>query len=74
MEILLQTLEKATSPDSKLVKEAEAVISSIESRPGYLIALLDAYGNGALSKKVRWMALICMKNAIEKCWRKGIKW
>ena len=74
MEVFVQEcLAKAVLQDQSAVKEAEASLKSIEHNSGYLECLLGVYENEAVVKAVRWMALICMKNTIEKYWRKGVK-
>ena len=68
--ILFDTLLKACSQNPSLVKEAEAKIQEIEIQPGYCINLLSVIVNYSIESNVRCMACVCLKNAIDKFWRK----
>lgn len=57
------------SERSLLQHEAEAQLKKWESEPGYHYALQDIYLNTELPMHVRWLAIICFKNGVEKHWR-----
>lgn len=57
------------SQRSLLQHEAEAQLKKWESEPGYHYALQDVYLNIELPMHVRWLAIICFKNGVEKYWR-----
>lgn len=54
---------------SSLQHEAEAQLKKWESEPGYHYALQNIYLNTELPMHVRWLAVICFKNGVEKHWR-----
>ncbi|ODV68491.1 ARM repeat-containing protein [Hyphopichia burtonii NRRL Y-1933] len=50
-------------------QEAESQLKSWEIQPGYHYILQDIYLNTELPLQMRWLAIICFKNGIEKYWR-----
>lgn len=67
---LLATLTRANglerSPDQH---QAEAQLKQWEIQPGYHYLLQLVYLDTGLPLQVRWLAIICFKNGIEKYWR-----
>lgn len=67
---LLATLSQANglerSPDQN---QAEAKLKLWEVQPGYHFLLQLVYLDTNLPLQVRWLAIICFKNGIEKYWR-----
>lgn len=50
-------------------QHAEQQLKAWEIVPGFNLALQDVYLDGELPLQVRWLAVICFKNSIEKHWR-----
>lgn len=57
------------SERSLLQQEAEQQLKAWETEPGFHALLQDVYLKVELPLRVRWMAIICFKNGIEKYWR-----
>lgn len=68
--ILFQTLKNATSQDPNLIKQAEQNISTWEKEPNFYPTLLSFYSNNQVDDDVRYMAILTLKNGIDKHWRK----
>lgn len=67
---LLYALQSATSQDPTLVKQAEENLSSWEKQPNFYTTILNCYSNLQLEDRVRFMAIITLKNGIDRHWRK----
>ena len=67
------TLVRASAAATGLqgIKVATEQLSNWESKPGYYSALQDIYVNFSLDEKIRYQAIIQLKNGIDKHWRKG---
>lgn len=50
-------------------QQAEQQLKVWETEPGYHFLLQDIYLNTDLPLQVRWLAIICFKNGVEKYWR-----
>lgn len=50
-------------------QQAEQQLKVWETEPGYHFLLQDIYLNTELPLQVRWLAIICFKNGVEKYWR-----
>jgi hypothetical protein len=71
MELLFQTLKQATNQESQdVVKQAEANLAIFEREPNFFSTILEFYLNDSLDLNVRYMAILILKNGIEKYWRK----
>lgn len=68
---LIETLRKACSLDPNLVKDAEAKIQALEITSGFCFKLLTIINNYSFEVNFRFMASSCLKNAIDKYWRKS---
>jgi hypothetical protein len=69
--ILFQTLKNATSQDPNLMKQAEQNIATWEKEVNFYPTLLNFYSNNQLDDDVRYMAILTLKNGIDKHWRKN---
>lgn len=58
-----------SSERSPAQQQAENQLLQWESEPGYHLLLQEVYLNQDLPLSVRWIAVICFKNGIEKHWR-----
>lgn len=68
--LLFNTLQSATSQDPQLVKLAEQNLTAWEKEPNFYTTILNFYCNQQIDERVRYMALICLKNGIDRHWRK----
>lgn len=68
--LLLHTLQSATSQDPTVVKQAEQNLSAWEKEPNFYSTILSFYGNDQLDVGARYMALLTLKNGIDRHWRK----
>lgn len=50
-------------------QQAEAQLAAWESQSGYHYLLQSVYLNADLALQVRWLAVICFKNGVDKYWR-----
>ncbi|KAL7750537.1 hypothetical protein RI367_003873 [Sorochytrium milnesiophthora] len=70
---LCALLVDATSQDIARVKSSEALLKSYETSPGYHATLLDIVLDATVQLESRWLAVICLKNGVEKYWRRSAK-
>lgn len=69
-ENLLNTLTVASSADRSVEQSnAEAQVKKWEILPGFHYFLQEVYLNTAIGLQIRWLAIICFKNGIDKYWR-----
>ncbi|RMX48934.1 hypothetical protein pdam_00008329 [Pocillopora damicornis] len=68
---LLLALNHACSQNPSLTKEAEDKLKSWEREPGYYSLLMIIFKNKTLDVNIRWMAMVLMKNGVERYWRKS---
>jgi hypothetical protein len=67
---VLQVLTTASSPlRGSNQQAAESQLKAWEAEKGFHYMLQSVYINTQLSLQVRWLAVICLKNGIEKYWR-----
>ena len=52
------------------MKPAEAQLKEWESQPGFYSVLLAVVANHAVDLNVRWLATLCVKNGVDRYWRK----
>lgn len=67
---LLQTITKACSQNPIDLKDAESKIHQLEIQPGYCVNLLAIITNYTVNSNIRCMACVCLKNAVDRFWRK----
>lgn len=67
---VLQTLVVASSTvRGDQQQAAEEQLKKWESEKGFYYTLQSIYINQELSLQIRWLAVICLKNGVEKYWR-----
>lgn len=71
--ILLSNLQHATSQNVTLMKEAEKNLSLFESESNFYPALVGVFLNREIDPAARYMAILSLKNGIDKYWRKTQK-
>jgi uncharacterized protein YegL len=67
---LFQTLQSATSQDPQLLKQAEQNLLAWEKEENFYKTVLSFYCNPQVDEAVRYMAILTLKNGIDKHWRK----
>ncbi|XP_066152603.1 importin-11 [Euwallacea fornicatus] len=68
--LVLDVLHRASSQDPVILKPAEEKLREWETEPGFYSILCNVISNHTLDINVRWMAVLCMKNGIDRYWRK----
>lgn len=68
--LLFNTLQSATSQDPIMVKQAEQNLAAWEKEPNFYTTILNFYSNSQMEDGVRYMAILTLKNGIDKHWRK----
>jgi len=68
---VLAALGAATSQDIASLRPAEARLKEWESVPGFYAALLSAFADLSQPVNVRWMAVLCIKNGVDRFWRRN---
>lgn len=71
--ILLLNLQHATSQNVQLMKEAEKNLSLFEREANFYPTLVSVFLNREIDPAARYMAILTLKNAIDKYWRKTQK-
>lgn len=71
--LLLATLQSATSQDPFLVNQAEQNLAAWEKEENFYQTLLSFYKNSSLDESARFVAIITLKNGVDKHWRKNQK-
>lgn len=67
---LLEVLNAAERPErGDVQQQAEKQLKSWEVERGYHYFLQEIYLKTVLPLRIRWMAIICFKNGVEKYWR-----
>lgn len=69
--LVLDVLNRASSQDPLVLKPAELKLREWEIAPGFYNILCSIISNHSLDVNVRWMAVLCMKNGIDRYWRKN---
>ncbi|KAG0644506.1 armadillo-type protein [Tuber brumale] len=69
-QFLFEALQAASSQSQELVKHASAQLKDWETRPGYWSLLQDAFFDRSLPVEIRWLAIITLKQGVDKYWRK----
>ncbi|KAJ1993523.1 hypothetical protein GGI25_002730 [Coemansia spiralis] len=68
--VVVHTLEEATSQDPSRIARAEEEMRSLETVPNYYATLFDIFVDRSMPMQVRWLAIISLKNGIDKYWKK----
>lgn len=67
---LVSTLQSAASTDLNQIQSGTKQLTRWEKQPGYYRHLQSAYLSKQLPLEVRYLAIIQLKNGIDKYWRK----
>jgi len=68
---VLLALSHACSQDPSLIKEAEGKLKAWETETGFYSLLMVIFKNEAVDVNIRWMAILYIKNGVERYWRKS---
>jgi hypothetical protein len=68
--MVIETLQRASSQNSEILKPAEQKLKEWEVQPGFYTILLNIISNHSLDVNVRWLAVLFFKNGIDRYWRK----
>lgn len=68
--LLVHSLTSAASSDPTQIQTGTKQLQQWEKSPGYYKHLQSAYLDGRLPIEVRYLAVIQLKNGVEKYWRK----
>ncbi|KAH6938891.1 hypothetical protein HPB50_014678 [Hyalomma asiaticum] len=68
--VVLETLRKAASQDAEQLKPAEQQLKCWETEKWFYSALLSIFSDHSVEVNVRWLAVLYIKNGIERYWRK----
>lgn len=69
--LVLDTLNRATSQDTEVLKPAEKRLQEWETEPGFYSVLVDIFSNHGIDSNVRWLAVMCFKNGVDRYWRRN---
>ncbi|KAJ2597229.1 hypothetical protein GGF39_003138 [Coemansia sp. RSA 1721] len=67
---VLSVLEQASSQDPAQVALAEESLRTWETRPMFHATVFDIFADRSLPTNIRWLAIINLKNGIDKYWKK----
>ncbi|KAK9506660.1 hypothetical protein O3M35_008554 [Rhynocoris fuscipes] len=67
--IVLETLQRAVSQNTEILKPAEQKLQEWETQPGFYSILKDVFCNPSFDVNVRMLAILYFKNGVDKYWR-----
>ncbi|KAL4228026.1 Importin-11 [Mactra antiquata] len=68
--IILDTLTKACSQDPAILTPAEGQLLQWQTQPGFYSVLSSIFCNHEIDVNVRWLAVMYIKNGVDKYWRR----
>ncbi|KAJ2160943.1 hypothetical protein GGF46_001863 [Coemansia sp. RSA 552] len=68
---VIQVLEAAASQDPARLAQAESSLKILPTRPGFHATLFDIFADRSVATQVRWMAIIGLKNGIDRYWKRS---
>nr|XP_022913125.1 importin-11 [Onthophagus taurus]XP_022913126.1 importin-11 [Onthophagus taurus] len=69
-QMVLDVLNRASSQNPEILKPAEAKLLEWETQRGFYTVLSNIISNLNIDVNVRWIAVLCFKNGVDKYWRK----
>ncbi|XP_074651521.1 importin-11-like [Tubulanus polymorphus] len=69
--VVLDTLQRACSQSTEVLKPAEAQLKEWETKPGFYSILASIFSNHSIDVNVRWLAVLYFKNGVDRYWRKN---
>ncbi|CAH0385174.1 unnamed protein product [Bemisia tabaci] len=73
MDLVVEALRQASSQDATVLKAAEAKLAEWEVAPGFHFTLFSIFSNQNIEVNVRWLAIVYLKNGVDKYWRSSGK-
>ena len=70
-QVVLATLNKAGSQDADVLKPAEQQLKQWETQPGFHCTLMSIVADHSIHVNIRFMAVLYLKNGVERYWRKN---
>lgn len=64
---VFDALTKASSQDAAQLKLAEHKLKEWETEPGFYSTLLSIFSNYSIDVNVRWLAVMYIKNGVDRC-------
>jgi hypothetical protein len=71
--IFLKVLEGAASSDNQRIQTSAKQLEEWQTQDGYYVHLKTAFVDKRLPMEMRYLAIIQLKNGIDKYWRKTAK-
>lgn len=68
--LVLDTLKRAASQNTEILKPAEQKLKEWEVEPGFYSILMKIISNHSIDVTVRWLAVLFFKNGVDRYWRK----
>ncbi|XP_075209818.1 importin-11-like [Lycorma delicatula] len=68
---VFEALQGAVSQNPNVLKPAESKLREWETHPGFYTILMDVFSNYNVDVNIRWMAILCLKNGVDRYWRKS---
>ncbi|XP_076288957.1 importin beta11 isoform X1 [Lasioglossum baleicum] len=68
---VIEVLQQAGSQDPNVLKPAEQTLEQWETERGFYTTLFNVFSNHSLTVNIRWMAILCFKNGVDRYWRKN---
>lgn len=68
---IYEVLQSASSQDPSVLKPAEQTLKEWETQPGFYATLFNVFSTQSFALNVRWMAVLYLKNGVDKYWRKN---
>lgn len=69
--LVIEVLQGAASQNPDILKPAEAKLREWETQPGFYTTLFQVISTHSIDVNVRWIAVLYMKNGVDKYWRKN---
>ncbi|KAL1117813.1 hypothetical protein AAG570_004128 [Ranatra chinensis] len=69
--LVLETLQRATSQNSDVLKPAEMKLHQWETESGFYTILKNIFCNHSIDNNVRLLAVLYLKNGVDRYWRRS---
>ncbi|KAJ2083897.1 hypothetical protein H4R24_000427 [Coemansia sp. RSA 988] len=70
---IIGVLEAALSQDPACVAQAEGSLATLATNLYFHANLFDIFADRAIATQVRWIAIVTLKNGVDKYWRKTLQ-
>lgn len=69
--LVVEVLQGAASQNPEILKPAESKLKEWETQAGFYTTLFNVISNHSIDVNVRWIAVLYMKNGVDRYWRKN---